>query len=157
MEALGIDPKLILAQIFNFLVLFIVLKKFLYKPLLKFFQERKKKIEEGLLNSEKIKKELEEMESERKESRKAAIEEAKAIVAQELKVFEKQKEEMLTEAKSQAQKEIVKGQEVLKLETEKMRENLSKEAVEIALAMTKKMIGDLTEEDKHKLVEKSLQ
>lgn len=157
MQALGIDPKLILAQIVNFLVLFIVLKKFLYKPLLKFFETRKIRIEEGLANAEKIKKELAEIDGKKAEIFKKAREEAAKVTGEEMKAVEVQKEALLEEAKRQAEAEAKKGGEIIRLETEKARESLRKEAVEIALNMTKKMMGELSEEDKHKLIGRSLE
>ena len=45
-NALGINLKILVAQLINFLVLFIVLYKFGYKPMLKFLDDRKDKIEE---------------------------------------------------------------------------------------------------------------
>ncbi len=45
---LGIEWKLLLAQIVNFVILFLVLKKFLYKPLLNFMNNRRQKIADGL-------------------------------------------------------------------------------------------------------------
>ena len=48
LSQLGIDWHLLLSQAVNFLVLLIVLRFFLYKPLLKLLADRKKKIEEGV-------------------------------------------------------------------------------------------------------------
>jgi len=53
---LGVDWRLLLSQGVNFLVLLGVLTFFLFKPLLKLLEERKKKIELGL----KVGKEAEE-------------------------------------------------------------------------------------------------
>ncbi|MDO8573151.1 MAG: F0F1 ATP synthase subunit B [Candidatus Daviesbacteria bacterium] len=54
----GINPVLLLAQVVNFLVLLFILKKFLYKPILKVLGERKQKIEDSLKNAEEIEKRL---------------------------------------------------------------------------------------------------
>ena len=48
----GFEPILFFAQIVNFLIIYLVLKKFLYKPLLKVLNDRKHKIEEGLKSAE---------------------------------------------------------------------------------------------------------
>ncbi|KKP86344.1 MAG: ATP synthase subunit b, partial [candidate division CPR3 bacterium GW2011_GWE2_35_7] len=66
MEKLGIQPILIIAQIVNFVILLLLLKKFLFKPILKVLDERKKKAEETEeLNNEAGKKFLEATESEK--------------------------------------------------------------------------------------------
>ncbi len=54
----GINPILLLAQVVNFAILLFLLKKLLYKPILKVLEERKRKIEESLKNAEEIEKRL---------------------------------------------------------------------------------------------------
>ena len=67
MENLGIQPVPLLLQAINFLLLLFILKKYLYKPILKALEDRKKKIEEGLAYSEKMKAEAEKSEKKREE------------------------------------------------------------------------------------------
>lgn len=57
----GINPLLLAAQIVNFFLLLFILKRFLYKPILKVLEERKKKIEDSLKNAEEIEKRLNEI------------------------------------------------------------------------------------------------
>jgi F-type H+-transporting ATPase subunit b len=47
-DALGINLPQLLAQIVNFIVLLVVLRLVLYKPILRMLDERKKRISEGL-------------------------------------------------------------------------------------------------------------
>jgi len=51
-QAFGIDTKLIVIQIINFVVLVAVLSYFLYKPLLKVLTEREEKITQGIKDAE---------------------------------------------------------------------------------------------------------
>lgn len=53
-NALGVDLKILFAQLVNFAILFFVLYKFAYKPLLKLIDDRKDMIEDGVLNAKKI-------------------------------------------------------------------------------------------------------
>lgn len=55
MEGLGIVPATLLAQVINFVVLFGVLTFLAYKPILKMFDERSKKIKESIDQTEQIK------------------------------------------------------------------------------------------------------
>jgi F-type H+-transporting ATPase subunit b len=57
-EVFGINYKLLIAQLINFTVLVLVLGKFVYKPIIKALDNRRKKIEEGVEFSDKAKKEL---------------------------------------------------------------------------------------------------
>ena len=55
---LGINGKLLLAQIVNFFILLYILKRFAYKPILKVLDDRKEKIEKGLRDAENAKDKL---------------------------------------------------------------------------------------------------
>lgn len=48
MEKLGLNLGYLLLQIFNFLILFVVLRVWVYKPILKMLADREKKIAQGL-------------------------------------------------------------------------------------------------------------
>ncbi len=58
-EVFGINWKLLIAQLINFAILVFVLGKFVYKPIMKALDKRRHKIEEGVVFSDKAKKELE--------------------------------------------------------------------------------------------------
>lgn len=80
---LGIDWRLLAAQIVNFLILVYVLKRFVYTPMLRFLEERRKKIEEGLSHAEKseelhrkVKVEVEEIVLKAKRQAKEIVDEA---------------------------------------------------------------------------------
>ncbi len=66
-SALGINLKILIAQFINFSIFFFVLYKFAYKPMLKFLDDRKQKIEKGLNDAEKANNKLIELEEKEKE------------------------------------------------------------------------------------------
>lgn len=128
---LGIDFKLLLAQIINFLVLLWLLKKFLYKPLIKNLEERTKKakeIEQGekeiQRKKEELRKEEEEMVRKTKEKTSQILEEAETISKEErariLEKTEKEVREILKEARERAELRIkeVKEEEKEIIKTE---------------------------------------
>lgn len=157
MEGLGINFKLLLAQIVNFLVLLLILKKFLYKPILQFLDERKKKIEESLQNAEKINKELARIADERKQIVHQASLEAMRIIAESKRVAQEQKEEIIDEAKRKAQEELRKGVTLARQELEKARSELRQEAIILGEAMARKILQErLTPEEKRKLTDEML-
>jgi len=61
-ETFGWSWQLFLAQVISFVIVALVLRRFAYKPILAVLEERRRKIEEGQLNAEKIKRELAEAE-----------------------------------------------------------------------------------------------
>ena len=74
---LGIDWKLLLAQAVNFAVLFWVLRRYAYQPMLDFLEKRTIKIEQGLKDAEKATLKLSEIEAQEKKVLGAAQKEAK--------------------------------------------------------------------------------
>jgi F-type H+-transporting ATPase subunit b len=156
MESLGIDLKLILAQIVNFLALFFLLNKFLYKPILKFLDERKKKIEASLINAEKISKQLAAIEEQQKQILEQARLSASRIISEGKKFGQEEKEKIIEEAKKKAGEEMKKGVALARQELEKAQGQLRQEAVNIAAEMAKKVLEKLSDEEKHKLLKTSL-
>src|SRR5215469_2539461 len=61
-DTFGWNWKLFLSQIISFCIVAFLLRRFAYKPILAVLEERRRKIEEGQLNAEKIRKELAEAE-----------------------------------------------------------------------------------------------
>ena len=61
-ETFGWNPWLFLSQVISFTIVALLLRRFAYKPILKVLEERRQQIAEGLLNAEKIKKQLAEAE-----------------------------------------------------------------------------------------------
>jgi F-type H+-transporting ATPase subunit b len=61
-ETFGWNWKLFVSQVISFCIVALLLRRFAYKPILAILEERRRKIEEGQLNAEKIRKELAEAE-----------------------------------------------------------------------------------------------
>lgn len=109
-EAFGIDARLIIIQIINFVVLAGLLSYLLYKPLLNLLAEREAKIKQGIEDAESAARAKSEATTEKQAILAAAQAEATAIDAR-AKDFSKQKtEELLAEANTKAA-EVVKDAE----------------------------------------------
>src|SRR3984893_18030331 len=61
-ETFGWNPWLFFSQVISFTIVALLLRRFAYQPILKVLEERRQQIAEGLLNAEKIKKQLAEAE-----------------------------------------------------------------------------------------------
>lgn len=125
MEALGLDIKLLLAQIINFGILYFVLKKVLFKPLTKMINMRNKKIQDALKNSEIIEKKLEELEGKERKLLEKAREKGRVEREGIIEVASKEKEEIINNARELAKKEIEKGLESIEIAKNEAIKNLS--------------------------------
>lgn len=129
----GVNPILLAAQIINFLIIFFLLKKFLYKPVLELLKKRQAMIKEGINQAEESRIKLEKVVIEEKNILRNAQLQAKKLIEDarqesiELTLqmnenAKKQTEKILKDAKDQIARES--------LETEKkLAVNVSKLAV----------------------------
>ena len=157
LEKLGVEPVLLLAQIVNFAILLFILKRFLYKPILKVLEERKNKIETSMKQSEQIQKKFEEMGVKQQEILNNARKESGQIIGEaksEAKILASQ---IQIEASNQAQLSLKRAQETLALEKQKMVSEAKKELVSVVTTATQKVISKvMTKKDKDTLITESL-
>ena len=62
---LSLDPAVLFLQIVAFIILFLVLRRYLFRPLLNVMQEREREIDDALQSGEKARAELERIDQER--------------------------------------------------------------------------------------------
>lgn len=122
-ENLEIKWQLLLAQAVNFFILLFILKKFLYKPMLKFLRERREGIEEGLKKSELAEQQFTEMrELQAKELAKTRVE-AQGIVNEAKKRAEDAKNEIIANTKKETETLFTKAQnDIDQLKAQRMQE-----------------------------------
>jgi len=157
-SSLGINLPLLVAFLINFAVLFILLKIFLYKPILKMLDERAKKTQEGMELAEATKKEYEQAKAEVQRQIEKGRQEAQAIITQATQVGEKLKGESREEAAKQAQMIIDRTRAELATERDQLVGRLRKEFVDISIAAAEKVIKETLDKEKHRrLIEETLQ
>lgn len=154
---LGIDWKLLIAQVVNFLILLFVLYKFAYGPILAMLEKRSEKIERGLADAEAAGKKLAESADMQKEILRKARAEAKGIVEKARAQAEKSKSEMATEAKTQAEKIIAGARVEIEIEKEKTISEIKSEIGGLVVAATERIVGEkMSDEKDKKLIEKTI-
>lgn len=156
MEKLGIEPTQLLAQVINFLILFVLLSRFLYKPILKVLDARKKAAEESLASSQKIKDELGKLEEDKNKILKKVQEEGFKVLEEEKRSAHKKSEEILKRADEEAQKILEKAESRIKAKEEEMMAAVKKRSVELGADIARKILSDLDEETRKQIVERSL-
>jgi F-type H+-transporting ATPase subunit b len=110
MEKLGIDPVLITVQIINFVLLFVILKKVLYKPILSVIKNRRSELENLDKRSLDLEKSQKEFEEKSKKILAEVQEERKQIILTAKREAEEEKRKIIEKANVQA-KEIITGTE----------------------------------------------
>ena len=80
--ALGFSLPSLISNLINFTILLIVLRLFLYKPILRLLDERKARIQEGLERAEQAASEASASEAEARQAIEEAQQQARELVAQ---------------------------------------------------------------------------
>ena len=127
----GIDWKLFLSQLVNFLLILIILRFFVYKPVIKILKERNKKIKEGLDKAEEAGVRLKEVDvmakNKMKEAENTSINMIKAT-EKKAKLLENELQKKSEEKQIQMQKEL---QESYKKQQEQAKEIVLKNAIDL--------------------------
>lgn len=142
MEALanlGIDWKLLTAQMVNFVVLLLVLKHFAYQPMLKLLDDRSAKIEKGLRDAEEAGVKLRAIEAKEAEVLAGARAEAKQMLIDVDEVARKRDILKLAETETRIEKLLSDAE--LKINTDRVRmiEEAKRELADIVMLAVEKI------------------
>jgi F-type H+-transporting ATPase subunit b len=155
--SLGVNLPLLVVFVINFIVLFVLLRLFLYKPVLKMLDERAKRTAEAMEQAEATKKEYEQARVEVQKQIEKGRQEAQAILTQAIQVGERLKEESRQEAQKQAQVIVDRTRTELEAERDKIVGDLRREFVDISISAAEKVIKETLDKEKHrKLIEETL-
>lgn len=141
-ETFHIDIKLMIAQIINFILVFLAIYLLAAKPLRKTIEDRTKEIEEGLHNSKKNREILENTKKEYDSIVLSARKEAEGILKTTREDAEKKKREMLEVANKEVAILIENGKKSLEQEREIIMKSVKKEIVDLVIATSEKVLGE---------------
>lgn len=149
MEQLGIEPKLLIAQIVNFTIILVVLSKLLYKPVLEMLEKRKKEIVKGLELTENLRQEEERMAARKKEIIEEAQFEAQEIMKEMHKRARDEEMELLKEAQKKAEDIIIRAKKEAEHQKEDVEEQIRDNAVVLGKDMVMRLLSAVMTDDLH--------
>src|SRR5947209_15572476 len=155
-DTFGWNWKLFLSQVISFAIVAILLRKFAYKPILAVLEDRRRKIEEGQLNAEKIRKELAEAEKRYQEIVGKANADAQRMIDEARESSAHLADRKQQEAIAAAEQIVAKAKEAAALEHERQMQTLKRELGRLVVDTTAKVTGKvLTPEDQKRLQEEA--
>ena len=156
-ETFGWNPWLFFSQVISFVIVALLLRRFAYKPILNVLEERRRRIEEGQLNAEKIKRQLDEAEKRYSEILAKANAEAQKMIDEARESSAHLAERKQQEAIAAAEQIIAKAREASAIEHERTMDSLKQELGRLVVDTTAKVTGKvLTPEDQQRLQEEAL-
>src|SRR5712692_1078490 len=155
-DTFGWNPWLFLSQVISFAIVAFLLRRFAYKPILAVLEDRRRRIEEGLINADKIKKELAEAEKRYQEIMAKANAAAQKMIDEARESSAHLAERKQQEAIAAAEQIIAKAREAAALEHERTMELMKRELGRLVVETTAKVTGKvLTSEDQKRLQEEA--
>ena len=153
----AVTPGLYIWTIITFLLLFYVLAKFAWKPLLGMLEERENLIKTSLNNAETARKELEKINLESEAIITKARTDAQSILSDGKAAAEKIKDDTVAKAKEEANKIKEEAKLQIKAEKDKAISDIKKEVVDLSISVAEKLINkNISEQDNSSLIEESL-
>ena len=155
---LGINWRLLIAQLVNFLILLAILYKFLYRPVLKFLDDRTKRIADSLHKADKIDLDFKEASAKREELLTHAKKEAAVILADAQARGEKTYKEKLAQTTAEAKQIVDKAKQAMLDEKTLAVKAAKSEIADMVVQATQKVLEQTVDKGlDEKLVSKILQ
>lgn len=153
----GLNPLLLAAQVVNFLILLFILKKFLYGPILKVLEARKKRIEESLKNAEEIERKLQETEEHSEKIIARTLQQAQKILDETNEVAAKILEDTNKQAEQILLKATEDGKKIIKIQEGVLMDQMKENAGRLVILAFEKITGkQITGDDQKRLIEKEV-
>jgi F-type H+-transporting ATPase subunit b len=155
---LGINLPLLISFIISLVILFALLRLFLYKPVMKMLDERSKRIKESMERAEATKEEYARAEEEVKRLISKAREDGQALVSQATQIGERLKGEAREGARKEAQAIVDRTRAELEEERDRIIDDLRREFVDISISAAEKVIKETLDKERHRrLIKEALE
>ncbi len=150
LKALGFSPHVFLLNIIAFIVLFLVLRRFLFRPLAQVLQLRAQEIAEGLDAAQQHKEALAKVAEERERALAEAREQGRERIREAVQEATETKERIVAEAREEAQHLRTRGHEAVELEREQALSEVRRVVVDLALQAASRAVLQRLDERAHR-------
>lgn len=147
---MSINPSTLIATIINFVILYLILKKFFFAKIAAIIEEREELINEKLDNAEEEITKARILAIENEKILKKAREEGKLITQQEKAKADKIYHEIIEEANEEAKVIISRARKEIAREREKAEAQLKTQVVDLAMELAEKIIEKNIDEEKNR-------
>ncbi len=137
--ALGFSLPSLVSNLINFTILLIVLRLFLYKPILRLLDERKARIQEGLERAEQAASEASASEAEARQAIEEAQQQARELVAQAQEGAAQLRAELEERARADAEQIVTRAREEVAIERDQAIEQLRREFADLTITAAERV------------------
>ncbi len=153
----SIDPGLAIWTWVIFGLLFIVLRKYAWAPMMESIKSRERLVSDTVENARKTKEELEKIAQRQQAMLLDAEEQARKIIDEGRRAAEEVARKVVDKARSDAQETLEDAREKIALEKENAIEQIKNQTVDLIINTSEKLIEESLNDQTHrKIVEKHL-
>lgn len=149
MEAIGLNLPGLVAQIINFVLILVLLRMFLYKPILGLLDRRAERIRESLERAEAVQREADRSRAEFEEQIVEARRQGQQIVAQATEIGERLKEESRQEARREADAIITRANAEIQLEKDRALTEMRQAFADLTILAASRVIEQSLDKNRH--------
>jgi F-type H+-transporting ATPase subunit b len=151
---LQFEPGLMIWTVVTFLATLLVLRKIAWGPLLRALDDREKRIDDSLSKAEKARRQAEEAIAQAREDSAAALRKSEEMVKQAKVEADQLRRKMIDEAKAESQKVVEEGLERLEREQRAAMQEMRRETADLAIQAAARLVkSSLNEEQQRAIVD----
>ncbi len=147
---LHLEPGMMIWTWATFIVLFLVLAKVAWKPLLSAVEEREKTIADSLRKAEEARTEAQQLLEKHQKMMEDAHAEIQKMLQENKQIAAKMKEEIITKAKAEAEKLRQRAEADIEREKEAAILELKAQVADIAIQAASRLIQESLDDQKHR-------
>ena len=154
LDVISVNLWQIVISLFNLVILFLLLKKFLFKPVTAILAKRKEELEAQYLAAENAENAANANRAQWEATLSGAREEADSILSAATENARYRSDKILAEAEERAEGIVSEARAEAELTYKKAKENIRREIIEISGALTEKLIArEINTDDHHALID----
>lgn len=140
LDVISVNIWQMLASLLNLVLLFLAVKKFLYKPVKKMLETRQNSIQSDYDAAREAKEQADADKKTYEEKLKTAKTEADNVIKSAVDIASEREKEIIAEAREKAEGIVRQAENDAVLERKKAEDGIKKEIVEVSSLLTEKML-----------------
>ena len=157
LDIISVNIWHIFISLANLVILFLILKKLLFKPVKKIVDKRQKELDAEYRKAEKTQAEADAIKAEWEGKMATAEAEADKIISDAVERADSRNEVMLYESREKADQIIRKAKADIERERKDARETIKKEIVDVSEALSEQIIGrEINMDDHRDLIDRAI-
>lgn len=153
-EVISVNFLQMIISLLNLVIVFFIMKKFLFKPVKKIFAQRKDEVDKIYETAKERKTSAEKYKEEYEKRLKNADDEAKKIIENQKRIAMAQSEKIIKESEEKAESMIKHASDEIERQKQIAQNQIKYEIVEISSALAQKMLcREINKADHRKMIE----